>query len=98
MEICSERYWLNCYRRGNSYEKGGQRYLYIYELALRMGNYFDFVKNFIGSTQPVPAQVEYVTKHRIRVKDSVNSVYWFAKDAKKGKLITREFLLSIPMG
>ena len=72
---------------GNSYEKGGpKRSLYIYELALRLGEYFEFCQEFYWfNTAKLPTPAEYVTKHRTRVKDSVNSVYWFAKDAKKAK-------------
>ena len=72
---------------GNSYEKGGpKRSLYIYELAIRLGEYFEFCQEFYWfNTAKLPTPAEYVTKHRTRVKDSVNSVYWFAKDAKKAK-------------
>ena len=42
------RILLNYCRRKASYEKGGpKRSLYIYELALRMGNYFDFCQEIL---------------------------------------------------
>ena len=80
---------------GNSYEKGGpKRSLYIYELAMRLGEYFEFCQEFYWfNTAKLPTPAEYVTKHRTRVKDSVNSVYWFAKDAKKAKANNREVLV-----
>ena len=85
---------------GNSYEKGGpKRSLYIYELALRLGNYFDFCQEFYWfNTAKLPTPAEYVTKHRTRVKDSVNSVYWFAKDAKKAKANNRRVLVEYSKG
>jgi len=85
---------------GNSYEKGGpKRSLYIYELALRLGGYFEFCQEFYWfNTAKLPTPAEYVTKHRTRVKDSVNSVYWFAKDAKKAKANNREVLVEYSEG
>ncbi len=85
---------------GNSYEKGGpKRSLYIYELALRLGKHFDFCQEFYWfNTAKLPTPAEYVTKDRIRVKDSVNSVYWFAKDAYKAKANNRNVLVEYSAG
>ena len=85
---------------GNSYEKGGpKRSLDIYELALRLGNYFDFCQEFYWfNTAKLPTPAEYVTKDRIRVKDSVNSIYWFAKDAKKAKANNKRVLVEYSEG
>lgn len=85
---------------GNSYEKGGpKRSLFIYELALRMGEYFEFCQEFYWfNTAKLPTPAEYVTKDRVRVKDSVNSVYWFAKDASKAKANNRNVLVEYSEG
>ena len=85
---------------GNSYEKGGpKRSLYIYELALRLGEYFDFCQEFYWfNTAKLPTPAEYVTKNRVRVKDSVNSVYWFAKDANKAKANNKRVLVEYSEG
>lgn len=85
---------------GNSYIKGGpKRSLYIYELALRLGNYFDFCQEFYWfNTAKLPTPAEYVTKNRVRVKDSVNSVYWFAKDANKAKANNKRVLVEYSKG
>jgi len=85
---------------GNSYEKGApKRSLYVYELALRLGQYFEFCQEFYWfNTAKLPTPAEYVTKERIRVKDSVNSVYWFAKDAKKAKANNKRVLVEYSEG
>lgn len=85
---------------GNSYIKGGpKRSLYIYELALRLGNYFDFCQEFYWfNTAKLPTPAEYVTKNRVRVKDSVNSVYWFAKNANKAKANNKRVLVEYSKG
>lgn len=85
---------------GNSYITGGpKRSLYIYELALRLGNYFDFCQEFYWfNTAKLPTPAEYVTKNRVRVKDSVNSVYWFAKNANKAKANNKRVLVEYSKG
>lgn len=85
---------------GNSYEKGSpKRSLFVYELALRLGDYFEFCQEFYWfNTAKLPTPAEYVTKDRVRVKDSVNSIYWFAKDASKAKANNRNVLVEYSEG
>ena len=85
---------------GNSYIKGApQRSLYVYELALKLGEKFQFCQEFYWfNSAKLPTPAEYVTKHRTRVKDSVNTVFWFAKDAKKAKANNRNVLIEYSDG
>jgi site-specific DNA-methyltransferase (cytosine-N4-specific) len=85
---------------GNSYTKGSpKRSLYIYELALKLVEKFEFCQEFYWfNSAKMPTPAEYVTKHRTRVKDSVNTVFWFAKDATNAKANNRNVLIEYSAG
>ena len=85
---------------GGSYEKGGpKRSLYMYELAIKLGTKFEFCQEFFWlNTAKLPTPAEYVTKRRVRVKDSVNHIFWFAKNADKAKADNRKVLVEYSEG
>jgi site-specific DNA-methyltransferase (cytosine-N4-specific) len=66
---------------GGSWESGAPvRSLYHFELALRLARRFKPAQEFYWyNPSRLPTPAEWVTKHRVRVKDAVNMVWWFGK-------------------
>jgi site-specific DNA-methyltransferase (cytosine-N4-specific) len=68
---------------GGAYEKGRPvRSLYNYRVLLRFCDDLDFrlaEEFFWHNPAKLPSPIEWVNKRKIRVKDSVNTVWWFSK-------------------
>lgn len=69
---------------GGAYQKGRPvRSLYNYRVLIRLCDEFDFrlaEEFFWFNPAKLPSPIEWVNKRKIRVKDSVNTVWWFSKD------------------
>jgi DNA modification methylase len=72
---------------GGSYLPGRpQRSLYHFELAVQLSKHFELCQEFYWfNPAKLPSPAEWVNVKRRRVKDSVDPVYWFAKDAVRAK-------------
>jgi DNA modification methylase len=72
---------------GGSYLPGRPiRSTYHFELVVELAKHFDMCQEFYWyNPAKLPSPAEWVTKKKIRVKDSVNPVYWFAKNAELAK-------------
>lgn len=72
---------------GGSYLPGRpERSTYHYQLACRLSESFDLCQEFYWfNPAKLPSPAEWVNVQRIRVKDSVNLLLWFAKDARSTK-------------
>lgn len=72
---------------GGSYLPGRpQRATYHFELIVALAKHFNFCQEFYWyNPAKLPAPAEWVNVKRVRVKDSVNPVYWLAKDASRTK-------------
>ncbi|MCD4783102.1 MAG: site-specific DNA-methyltransferase [Candidatus Eremiobacteraeota bacterium] len=68
---------------GGAYKKGKPvRSLYNYRVLIRMcdGCGFNLAEEFFWhNPSKLPSPIEWVNKRKIRVKDSVNTVWWFSK-------------------
>lgn len=68
---------------GGAYEKGRPvRSLYNYRVLIRLCDEFGFrlaEEFFWFNPSKLPSPIEWVNKRKIRVKDSVNTVWWFSK-------------------
>ncbi len=68
---------------GGAYKKGRPvRSLYNYRVLIRMCDDcgFDLAEEFFWhNPAKLPSPIEWVNKRKIRVKDSVNTVWWFSK-------------------
>ncbi|MBE9129990.1 MULTISPECIES: DNA-methyltransferase [unclassified Coleofasciculus] len=81
---------------GGAYEKGKPiRSLYNYRVLIRLCDEFEFKlaeEFFWFNPSKLPSPIEWVNKRKIRVKDSVNTVWWLSKtefpkaDVKKVKV------------
>lgn len=68
---------------GGSWESGQPvRSLYHFEAAIRLAREFKLAQEFYWfNPSRLPTPAEWVTIHRVRVKDAVNMVWWFGKTA-----------------
>jgi site-specific DNA-methyltransferase (cytosine-N4-specific) len=66
---------------GGSWESGAPvRSLYHFEIAIRLAREFKLAQEFYWyNPSRLPTPAEWVTIHRVRVKDAVNMVWWFGK-------------------
>lgn len=68
---------------GGAYQKGiPVRSLYNYRLLIRLCDEFEFKlaeEFFWFNPSKLPSPIEWVNKRKIRVKDSINTVWWLAK-------------------
>jgi len=66
---------------GGAWNSGsGTRSLYQYELILRLTRFFYLAQDFYWyNPSRLPTPAEWVTIRRTRVKDAVNTLWWFAK-------------------
>lgn len=68
---------------GGAYRKGRPvRSLYNYRALVRLCDEYDFnlaEEFFWHNPAKLPSPIEWVNKRKIRVKDSVNTVWWFSK-------------------
>lgn len=78
---------------GGAYQKGKPvRSLYQYEVLLRFCNELGYSlaeEFFWHNPSKLPSPIEWVNKRKIRVKDSVNTVWWFSKSAYPKADVTR---------
>jgi len=68
---------------GGSWVKGEpKKALYNFELLIQISRKFTFVQDFYWyNPAKLPTPAEWVTVKRIRAKDAVDPIWWFAKDA-----------------
>jgi site-specific DNA-methyltransferase (cytosine-N4-specific) len=68
---------------GGSWNPGlGTRSLYPYELVIRLARIFHLAQEFYWfNPSKLPTPAEWVTVRRTRVKDAVNTLWWFSKSA-----------------
>lgn len=70
-----------------------QRSIYHFQLVVELAKHFELCQEFYWfNPAKLPAPAEWVNVQRIRVKDAVNPVYWFAKDASTTKADNRRVL------
>lgn len=70
-----------------------RRSTYHFELAVALSQEFDLCQEFYWyNPAKLPSPAEWVNVRRLRVKDSVNLVLWFAKDATNTKADNRRVL------
>jgi len=78
---------------GGAYQKGKPiRSLYQYEVLLRFCKDLGFQlaeEFFWHNPSKLPSPIEWVNKRKIRVKDSVNTVWWFSKSDYPKADVTR---------
>ncbi len=79
---------------GGSYLPGGpRRSTYHFELAVALSKHFDLCQEFYWyNPAKLPTPAQWVNIDRVRVKDSVNLVLWFARDAARTKANNRRVL------
>ena len=79
---------------GGAYLPGGpQRSTYHFELVVELAQHFELCQEFYWyNPAKLPSPAEWVNVRRIRVKDSVDPVYWFARDAGRTKADNRRVL------
>lgn len=79
---------------GGSYVSGKpKRSTYHFELAVRLAKHFEFCQEFYWyNPAKLPAPAQWTNIKRVRVKDSVNLLLWFATDAAKTKADNRRVL------
>jgi len=72
---------------GGSYLPGRpQRSTYHFELAVELAKEFELCQEFYWyNPAKLPSPAEWVNVRRVRVKDSVDPVFWFARDSSKAK-------------
>jgi len=70
-----------------------KRSTYQFELAVMLSKYFDLCQEFYWyNPAKLPSPAEWVNVRRLRVKDSVNLILWFAKNALSTKANNRRVL------
>ena len=70
-----------------------ERSVYHFQLVVELAKHFELCQEFYWyNPAKLPAPAEWVNVRRLRVKDSVNPVYWFAKNAAKAKADNRRVL------
>ncbi len=70
-----------------------QRSTYHFELVVELAKHFELCQEFYWyNPAKLPSPAEWVNVRRIRVKDAVNPVFWFAKDASRTKADNRRVL------
>ena len=70
-----------------------QRSTYHFQLVVELAKHFDLCQEFYWyNPAKLPSPAEWVNVRRVRVKDSVNPVYWFARDAANTKADNRRVL------
>jgi site-specific DNA-methyltransferase (cytosine-N4-specific) len=78
---------------GGAYKKGIPiRSLYPFEVLLRMCNEvgFHLAEDFYWfNPSKLPSPIEWVNKRKLRVKDSVNTVWWFSKGTSPKSDVTK---------
>lgn len=79
---------------GGAYLPGKpQRATYHFELAVMLADYFEMCQEFYWfNPAKLPSPAQWVNIERVRVKDSVNLVLWFAKDASNTKANNKRVL------
>lgn len=79
---------------GGAYLPGRpQRSTYHLQLAVEVSKHFQLCQEFYWyNPAKLPAPAEWVNVRRLRIKDSVNPVYWFAVDAAHAKADNRRVL------
>lgn len=79
---------------GGSYLPGApKRSVYHFELAARLARHFDLCQEFYWyNPAKLPGPAQWTNIDRIRVKDSVNLILWFAKDSSSTKADNRRVL------
>lgn len=79
---------------GGAYLPGRpQRSTYHFQLVVELAKEFDLCQEFYWyNPSKLPSPAEWVNVRRVRVKDSVNPVFWFAKDAGATKADNRRVL------
>jgi hypothetical protein len=79
---------------GGAYLPGApRRSTYHFELAVRLGKHFDLCQEFYWyNPAKLPGPAQWTNMDRVRVKDSVNLVLWFAKDASIAEADNRRVL------
>lgn len=79
---------------GGSYLPGApKRSTYHFELAARLARHLDLCQEFYWyNPAKLPGPAQWTNVDRIRVKDSVNLILWFAKNASKTKADNRRVL------
>lgn len=79
---------------GGAYLPGRpKRSTYHFQLVVELAKEFDLCQEFYWyNPSKLPSPAEWVNVRRVRVKDSVNPVFWFAKDASKTKADNRRVL------
>jgi DNA modification methylase len=79
---------------GGAYIPGRpRRSTYHFELAVALSRHFELCQEFYWyNPAKLPSPAEWVTVRRQRVKDAVNLVLWFAKDANRAKADNRRVL------
>jgi site-specific DNA-methyltransferase (cytosine-N4-specific) len=79
---------------GGAYLPGRpQRSTYHFQLVVELAKQFELCQEFYWyNPAKLPSPAEWVNVRRIRVKDSVNPVVWFAKDAATTKANNRRVL------
>ncbi len=72
---------------GGAYLPGRpQRSTYHFQLVVELAKHFELCQEFYWyNPAKLPSPAEWVNVRRTRVKDAVNPVFWFAKDAAKAK-------------
>ena len=78
---------------GGAYQKGRPvRSLYNYRILIRLCDELDFrlaEEFFWHNPAKLPSPIEWVNKRKLRAKDSVNTVWWLAKEDNPKADITR---------
>jgi hypothetical protein len=79
---------------GGSYLPGApRRSVYHFELAARLARHFDLCQEFYWyNPAKLPGPAQWTNVERIRVKDSINLVLWFSKNASNTKADNRRVL------
>jgi site-specific DNA-methyltransferase (cytosine-N4-specific) len=79
---------------GGAYLPGGpKRSTYHFELAVRLARHFDLCQEFYWyNPAKLPGPAQWTNIARVRVKDSVNLLLWFAKDASSTNADNRRVL------
>lgn len=69
------------------------RSTYHFQLAVELAKEFELCQEFYWyNPAKLPSPAEWVTVRRIRVKDSIDPIYWFANDASQTKADNRRVL------
>jgi len=79
---------------GGAYLPGRpERATYHFQIVIELAKHFELCQEFYWyNPAKLPSPAEWVNVRRIRVKDSVNPVFWFARDATRAKADNRRVL------